>query len=176
MWVQTNTDTSTADCRKHNYLRTYDFVYLSDFPDVWNQPRFPNATYAWDWRLFGINPAVISHDFRNHINFNTFSWFCQYPKTTAFQVYTSQISTLIFPIPALWFCLLTQHVISTIRHELLKTFDKGRWNKQAGRSAVLTSMFYDFLQSVSENEDTIHHNWPQLLSLILPIRKLIRSL
>ena len=45
-WLQEQTD-----------IRAYDFA-LS--PYLWRKARLPNIKCAWGWKLFGINPAIIS--------------------------------------------------------------------------------------------------------------------
>jgi len=44
LWLQAHTD-----------LRANDFAHS---PDLWYEPRFANFTFAWSWRLCGINPTV----------------------------------------------------------------------------------------------------------------------
>jgi hypothetical protein len=51
---QKNTGTSTA-LTANTDLRAYDFAHS---PFLWPQPRLSNVTFAWRWRLCGINPAV----------------------------------------------------------------------------------------------------------------------
>jgi hypothetical protein len=49
-----NTGASTA-LTAHTDLRAYDFAHS---PFLWRQPRLPNVTFAWRWRLCEINPSV----------------------------------------------------------------------------------------------------------------------
>ena len=42
--------------QKHADLRAHDFAHC---PDLWHQPRLANLTCFWNWRLCGINPAII---------------------------------------------------------------------------------------------------------------------
>ena len=48
LWLQEHTD-----------LRAHNFTHS---PDLWHQPRLANRSYAWSWRLRGINSAILSYE------------------------------------------------------------------------------------------------------------------
>jgi hypothetical protein len=43
----------------HIYLHAHD---LAPSPDLWYQPRLAIGTYAWSWRLCGINPVILQSE------------------------------------------------------------------------------------------------------------------
>jgi hypothetical protein len=54
-WLKLLLARATLWLHNHTDLRAHDFVHS---PDMWYQPRLANVTWAWRWRLCGINAVT----------------------------------------------------------------------------------------------------------------------